>query len=150
MAAGRKKLPDKMKVVKGTFRKGRSVPTADRQSSSSMVAPSWLPEDCLPYFERLRELVALVGLDSDTYSILLAQTAMRLAEIDACNQDIAINGRVSRGKSFARTNPAVTQLNEATRHLQSLLAEFGLTPSSIGKMPVKKKEAEKQQGFGGL
>jgi phage terminase small subunit len=150
MAAGRKKLPDQMKVVKGTFRKGRSVSVADRQSPDGMTAPEWLPEPCLSYFERLRGLVALVGLDSDSYSILLAQAAMRLAEIDACNRDIAVHGRVTRGDSFARTNPAVSQLNEATRHLQSLLAEFGLTPSSIGKIQVKRKEADKNQGFGGL
>jgi phage terminase small subunit len=40
--------------------------------------------------------------------------------------------------------------NEAMRHLQSLLAEFGLTPSSIGRVGAKKKGEPKQQGFGGL
>ena len=46
-------------------------------------------------------------------------------------------------KVMVKGHPAVGQRNEAMRHLQSLLAEFGLTPASISKVSVTKKEEDK-------
>lgn len=156
MAKGRKKLPDQLKVVQGTFQKCRSAKTAERHDESSAVAPSTLSEAAFAHFETLRARIAGLGLDSATYSEALTLAAMRMEEIDACNADIALHGRVIMsetdrgGQPILRANPAVTMRNEAMRHLQSLLAEFGLTPSSIGRVGVKKKDNTKQQGFGGL
>jgi P27 family predicted phage terminase small subunit len=154
MAKGRKKLPDQLKVVQGTFRKHRGK-TADSQDDAPMVAPGGLSEAAQRHFETLRDRVAVLGLDSATYSEALALAAMRMAEIDECEAIIRSHGAVvlaptTTGGELLRPNPAVTMRNEAMRHLQSLLAEFGLTPSSIGRVGVKKKEPAKQQGFGGL
>lgn len=154
MARGRKKLPDTLKVVQGTFRKHRGK-TADSQDEAAMVAPEGLSEAAKSHFETLRARIAFLGLDSATYSEALALAAMRMEEIDAYTDAIAEHGAVVltptvAGGELLRPNPAVAMRNEAMRHLQSLLAEFGLTPSSIGRVGVKKKEPEKKQGFGGL
>lgn len=154
MAKGRKKLPDTLKVVQGTFRKHRGK-TADSQDETSMVAPGGLSEVAQRHFETLLERIAVLGLDSATYSEALTLAAMRMEEIGTCNALIADHGAVvmadtQAGNTMLRPNPAVAMRNEAMRHLQSLLAEFGLTPSSIGRVGAKKKGPEKQQGFGGL
>lgn len=154
MAKGRKKLPDQLKVVQGTFRKHRGK-TADSQDEASMVAPVGLSEAAQMHFETLRNRVAVLGLDSATYSEAMTLAAMRMAEIDECTAAIHEHGAVvlaptTTGGELLRPNPAVAMRNEAMRHLQSLLAEFGLTPSSIGRVGAKKKGPEKQQGFGGL
>ena len=155
MAKGRKKLPDALKVVQGTFRKHRGK-TADSQDETAMVAPESLTEAELAHFERLVAKVEKLGLNSDTYADALVLAAKRMVEVEDCDALIVTHGRVIEsetdrgGNPILRPNPAVTMRNEAMRHLQSLLAEFGLTPSSIGRVGGKKKEPEKKQGFGGL
>ena len=155
MAKGRKKLPDQLKVISGTFQKCRSAKSAERQDDGPMEAPASISECALRHFETLRGRIASLGLDSSTYTEVLVLAAMRLEEIDVCNAAIRDHGalilaKTVTGGELLRANPAVTMRNEAMRHLQSLLAEFGLSPSSIGKVGVKKKEPEKKQGFGGL
>ena len=155
MAKGRKKLPDQLKVISGTFQKCRSSKSGERQDDSPMEAPETLSEGALKHFETLRGRIAALGLDSSTYTEVLTLAAMRMDEIAACNQSINDHGalistKTVSGDSMLRANPAVSMRNEAMRHLQSLLAEFGLTPSSIGRVGVKKKDPEKKQGFGGL
>ena len=154
MARGRKKLPDTLKVVQGTFRPHRGK-TADAQSPDAMVAPESLSEAAQKHFETLRGRIAELGLDSATYSEALTLAAMRMEEIDVYSAAILEHGAVIKAPTVAggellRPNPAVAMRDGAMRHLQSLLAEFGLTPSSIGRVGVKKKGEPKQQGFGGL
>lgn len=155
MAKGRKKLPDQLKVISGTFQKCRSSKAGERQDDGTMEAPSGLSEGALKHFETLRGRIASLGLDSSTYTEALTLAAMRMEEIDECNAAIIDHGAIIMAKTviggeLLRANPAVSMRNEAMRHLQSLLAEFGLSPSSIGKVGVKKKGEPKQQGFGGL
>lgn len=120
-----------------------------------MVAPESLSDAAQKHFETLRGRIAELGLDSATYSEALTLAAMRMEEIDVYSAAILEHGVVIKaptvtGGELLRPNPAVAMRNEAMRHLQSLLAEFGLTPSSIGRVGAKKKGPEKQQGFGGL
>lgn len=154
MAKGRKKLPDALKLIKGTARPHRGR-TCDSQDEAPMSVPATLSEAAVVHFEALRDRVAVLGLDSSTYTEALALAAMRMAEIDEANEHIKAHGAVIEtanitGGTLLRANPAVTMRNEAMRHLQSLLAEFGLSPSSIGRVGARKKEPEKKQGFGGL
>lgn len=154
MAKGRKKLPDTLKIVQGTFRKHRGK-TSDAQAADAMVASESLSEAAHKHFETLRERIAVLGLDSATYSEALTLAAMRMEEIDIYSAAINEHGAVVlaptvAGGELLRPNPAVAMRNDAMRHLQSLLAEFGLTPSSIGRVGVKKNGEAKQQGFGGL
>lgn len=154
MAKGRKKLPDALKLIKGTARPHRGK-TGDSQDEAPMSVPATLSEAAVVHFEALRDRVAVLGLDSSTYTEVLALAAMRMAEIDEANEHIKVHGAVVEtenitGGTLLRANPAVTMRNEAMRHLQSLLAEFGLSPSSIGRVGARKKEPEKKQGFGGL
>ena len=154
MAQGRKKLPDQLKVISGTFQKCRASKSGDAQDAQPMAAPDTLSEGALKHFEILRGRIALLGLDSSTYTEVLTLAAMRLEEIDQCDLLITEHGRIietvtEAGSLFLRANPAVTMRNEAMRHLQSLLAEFGLTPSSVGRVVGKKKDTT-PKGFGGL
>ena len=150
MAQGRRKIPDFIKLVNGTQKKCRIDNSAQIQDQAGMVAPSWLPEECLGYFEGLRAKVETLGLNSDTYTDGLAMAAMRIGQIEECTAEIKRLGRVIIGDTFARANPAVAQLSDAMRHYQSLLAEFGLTPSSVGKVGAKKNAVSEDKGFGGL
>ena len=119
-----------------------------------MTAPESLSDAARLHFAALKKSVSQLGLDSATFTETAMLAAMRLEEIDQCNAIIAEHGRIietttEAGSLFLRPNPAVTMRNEAMRHLQSLLAEFGLTPTSSARVGVKKK-ATTPKGFGGL
>ena len=123
-----------------------------------MTAPEWLETAALPHFSTLLGRISALKLDSATYTEDLAMAATRVAEIEACNEEIKTRGRVietskDEGGSMLRANPAVAMRNEAMRHLQSLLAEFGLSPSSIGRASgakTEKKPSSQQKSFGAL
>jgi len=152
MSRGRKKLPDSLKLIRGTLQKCRA--SSGGQDEMPMTAPKTLSEAARVHFETLKTQVAEMGLDSATFTELLALAAGRMEEIDECNAIITEHGRIietttEAGSLLLRANPAVAMRDSAMRHLQSLLAEFGLTPSSIGRVGVKKKDVA-PKGFGGL
>lgn len=148
--AGRKALPTKLKQIKGTARKCRDRKVEAKQSQAGMQPPPWLPRRCVKHFDKIKVLVSEIGLDSESYSHVAAIASMRVDEIITCNKEINKRGRViTEGLPFPRSNPAVAQLNEALRHMQSLLSELGLTATSLGKL-AKAPEKGKEQGFGGL
>jgi P27 family predicted phage terminase small subunit len=139
--AGRKRLPDHLKIVKGTAQKCRMNPDAPVADIDSPRPPAWLSRRAVEHFAVLRERIAGLGIASKTDTEALAIAAMRMAEIEECDRDIEQLGRVlaEEGKT-PRANPAVGQRSEAMRHLQSLLAEFGLTPAARSKVTAPKKE----------
>lgn len=119
-----------------------------------MTAPENLSEAARAHFSTLKESVAQLGLDSATYTEALALAAMRMEEIDQCDLLITEHGRIivttkENGEPLLRANPAVTMRNEAMRHLQSLLAEFGLTPTAATRVSARKPTST-PKGFGGL
>ncbi|NCC04921.1 MAG: P27 family phage terminase small subunit [Proteobacteria bacterium] len=119
-----------------------------------MTAPKTLSDSARVHFVALKVQVAEMGLDSATFTELLALAAERMEEIDECNAIIAEYGRIietttEAGSVLLRANPAVTMRNEAMRHLQSLLAEFGLTPTAAARVGAKKKDT-RPQGFSDL
>ena len=148
---GRKRKPDAQKVVQGTFQKCRSNPDAPTAPDDLPVAPDSMPLTECEHFNRLVAILEGMGLASAADVDALGMAAKRLAEIDACDCEIAENGAVvdttnTRGERMLRGNPAVRMRSEAMRHLQSLLAEFGLTPAARSKVSAK-KAAPKTSAF---
>jgi P27 family predicted phage terminase small subunit len=100
------------------------------------------------HFGVLRERIEGLSISSRTDTEMLALAAARMAEIEECDAIIKEHGRVietvtdKAGNTAIRANPAVAQRNEAMRHLQSLLAEFGLTPAARSKIIAPKKDKQ--------
>ena len=159
MATGRKQTPKQGKILKGTFRKDRDNPNAPVQAPDSMRAPSWLTKKASEHFGALRVRIEALGLDSSSYTEALGLAAMTLEEIEKHTATIEEFGAYSyetmsaQGGRMIRPHPAVAQRSDAIRRLQSLLAEFGLTPAAIGKVSAKNGKGDAGQnpwsGFGG-
>lgn len=152
---GRKQKPEHLKVLEGTFRKDRKNNDAPEKNQAPMTPPFWLPENCLCYFNVIKERMETHKLGSASWTEAAAALAIRIREIQDCNEIIAEQGSVYKSeivsdkpemneqgvmhypkKILIKGHPAVTQRSEALRHLQALLSEFGLTPASIGKTGV--------------
>ena len=146
---GRKRTPEHIKEVKGTTRPDRANPDAPQPAFDSPMPPMWLNRKGVEYFGVLRTRLEPMGLSSSSDTELIAVTADRMAEIDELQAVIAKEGRFFEVNGQIRSHPAVGQLNEARRHLHSLLTEFGLSPASRAKVS-KPKADEKQNRFARL
>jgi P27 family predicted phage terminase small subunit len=143
---GRKGTPKEFKVIKGTFRKDRDNPDAPKPQEGSPEAPDKFTARQAELFGRLTARLQALGIASPSYTEMLMLAARRWAEIEECDRLIEQYGRVYEttnqgGDRALKQNPAVAMKNEAERHLQSLLAEFGLSATAIGKAKAVKNGA---------
>lgn len=147
--AGRKKTPDHLKLVKGTAQKCRMNPEAPAANVGTASAPAWLSERAAELFDQISATLLGMGIASpdDTHALSLA--ASRLEEIEILTAVIEDAGRTYQTEAgLWKARPEVAMRNEAMRHSQSLLAEFGLTPAARSKVSAG-KPAEKNP-FGAL
>lgn len=143
---GRKRLPDNFKVIKGTAQPCRMNPDAPTAPEDMPRPPMWLSSrSAVEHFGALRSRIEALGIASSVDTEMLAMAAERLAEIEECNKFIEEYGalitvRDDEGNpKSVRNNPAIGRRNDAMRHLQGLLAEFGLSPASRSRASVPKK-----------
>lgn len=145
---GRKKKPDHLKVLSGTDQPCRMNPDQPAAREGVGMAPEWLSERSAEIFDKLSAVLHGMGIASPDDSEMLALAASRLEEIEICTAVIEDSGRTyeKRGEDgslqMIRSRPEVGQRNEAMRHAQSLLAEFGLSPAARSKVSAGKKENE--------
>lgn len=145
--AGRKRKPDALKQLAGTAQPCRMNPDAPAASDGLPEAPAWLSERAADIFDELTAIVDRMRIASADDTAMLAILASRLEEIEVCTVAIEDLGRVyssetttSRGdgetvvKAMVRARPEVAMRNEAMRHAQSLLSEFGLSPAARSKV----------------
>lgn len=84
---------------------------------------------------------------------MLALAAERIYEIEELTVFINENGRTfetktTNGDPTYKTRPEVSLKNDAMKHLQSLLSEFGLSPAAVGKTKVSKGGERKPRKSG--
>lgn len=137
--AGRKKTPDHLKVVSGTARPDRMNADAPVAPKGLPTAPDWLTDRQVELFNQLACDVDDLGVGSKVNSWMLTQLAIRYEEIIDLSIMIEDYGRTyettnGQGGRMIRSRPEVGQRNEAMRHAQSLLSEFGLSPAALSKV----------------
>ena len=154
--AGRKRIPTHLHVVRGTVqpcRINRDEPKPPQEPPRPAVE---LPARAAFWFGILCGRVTAMGVGSSADSEEMMLLAMRLAEVEECDEAIREHGRVTtklelievpdpehkgrtvtKAQRVLKSNPAVAQRSEAMRHVQALLAEFGLSPANRGKVSAK-------------
>lgn len=149
--AGRKALPQETKSLKGTLRQHRVNKDAPQPLEGEMVCPETLPSGAVKHFHNLKFKIEELGLSSPTYTEALCLAAMRMDQIEQLTILLAAEGYVietmdNKGNESMKANPAYSMLSDAMRHLQSLLADFGMNPSSIQKVSAKGKQQDNPFG----
>ncbi|MCL4068347.1 phage terminase small subunit P27 family [Pseudomonas sp. GX19020] len=147
--AGRKKTPDHLKLVKGTAQKCRMNPEAPAANVGTATAPAWLSERAAELFDQISATLLGMGIASPDDQHVLSLVASRIEEVEILTAVIEDAGRTYQTEAgLWKARPEVAMRNEAMRHAQSLLAEFGLTPAARSKVSAG-KPAEKNP-FGAL
>lgn len=147
--AGRKAIPDKLKLVTGTARPHRVNQDAPPANPGIAVAPEWLSVRAAELFAQLSATLLGMGIASPDDQSALALLASRLEEVELMTAVIEDAGRIYEQRDpetndlrMIRARPEVAMRNEAMRHAQSLLSEFGLTPSARSKVSAGKAPEE--------
>ena len=141
--AGRKKIPDRLKVVAGTARPDRMNPKAPPPNRGVASAPEQLSERGAEIFAGLSAILDGMGIASPDDVAALSILAQRLDQIEILTQMVEDGGYTFKTDAgLIKANPAVAMRSDAMRHAQSLLSEFGLTPAARSKVSAG-KPAEK-------
>jgi P27 family predicted phage terminase small subunit len=150
--AGRKVIPMEIKKAKGTYQacRNRNKP---EESIEKPTAPDWLNKRAKKIFKDIVQRLDELNLASATYTDIIALLASRQEELErfdkALNNDEE-NGYVykttnSYGDPILKENPIVRLREKAARHVHSLIAELGLTPSGINKVGARPEKVQKNE-----
>lgn len=149
---GRKRTPDHLKVVRGTYRADRANPDAPPPSQAKPVAPNDFDDPHAAAFAEIVGRLEELGIASASHTRVIALAAQRQVEIAECNEILRADGMTydttnQQGERMIKANPAVRIRSEAMRHLHSLMSELGLTPASASKVSAGKKPGGTGNGF---
>ena len=138
---GRKPLAQEVKRKSGTYRlnpnrENKSAPTSDGKEPDM---PDWFNEDeTLKWLELAEDLSTSGVLSKDCRELMIAyctafggwMKARRAVEATG----IALVQKEEDGSTKIKSNPFCIQLHKYRDTMNRLLPEFGLTPSSRGKL----------------
>ena len=140
--AGRKKIPDHLKMVSGTAQKCRMNVDAPAANLGVAVAPELLSVRAAEIFASICGILEGMGIASPDDIHTLTMAAMRLEQTEILTAIIEDEGYTYKTDGgLWKARPEVAMRSDAMRHAQSLLAEFGLTPASRSKVSAGKPEA---------
>jgi len=139
---GPKPQPPKIKLLKGNPGK-RPIPLApEAKPVVSTRCPRGLPKAAQREWRRVAPELARLGLLTELDRAALADYCLCVARLEECEADIAERGPLVEGDRGLVKNPAC-QLGREYRHqMMRWAAEFGLTPSSRGRMTLPETETE--------
>jgi P27 family predicted phage terminase small subunit len=149
------KKPTHLKAIQGTLRKDRDNPAEPKANPGVASCPDWLSARAAELFSQLTATLLGMGIASPDDQAALAMLASRLEEVELMTAAIEDGGRVyeqtdeTGAVRMVRARPEVAMRNEAMRHAQSLLGEFGLTPAARSKVSAgKPAETNPFKAFG--
>lgn len=149
---GPKRTPTHLRILRGNPSKRPLPKNEPVASSDAPVAPAWLSERAKEIFAQIVGRLDEMGYASSSHTEMLALAAMRQDEVERFSKVIE-KGHTYRVRTLSKsyvfkTRPEVAMLAEAARHLEQLLAQFGLSPSSASKVIVSSKQ--KKNTFAGF
>ena len=156
---GRKVIPIEIKKLKGTHQPCRDKDVPE-PSKKKPLPPLWLNKRAKMIFHHMVWRLDDLNLATRSHTEALAVLSSRMEEVERfdkmLNNSVDENGKATNGYIYKTTNsfgddilkehPAVKLREKATRHVHSLLTEFGLTPASAQKVGTPKKK-EKNNEF---
>jgi len=147
---GRKAIPIPIKRVKGTLQNCR-IKNVPKPSDKKPLPPSWLNTRAKRIFWHMvaRRLKPL-GLASRDFTEKLALLCFNLERVERFSKYLDENGYTytvitDKGGEYIKERPEVQFLKEADRRSDMLLTFFGLDPSSIQKINLKREKPKKSE-----
>lgn len=134
---GRKPKPPELRALTGG-KKGKTT-SPEFAPLTKIQPPKFLSDRAAAHWPDLVDLLSGMGVMGDTDRLALALLCETLCEWIEAGETIQAQGATydavtEAGAVMHRAHPAVAQRSDAARRVQSLLSEFGLTPSARAKV----------------
>ena len=139
MAAGRPSKPTALKALGGTLQPSRTNPNEPTPDVYLPAPPTWLNDKARQYWAEIGAVLLSMKVCTAADSPALQLLTETLAEWAEARQAVHRKGltyetTTATGDRLCRPNPEVTIASDAMRRSLRMLAEFGLTPASRGKV----------------
>jgi P27 family predicted phage terminase small subunit len=139
--AGRKPVPTKLKVLKGTQRADRFNPDEPMPDPNIPEAPDHLSKHALIEWGRITSHLSKLGLVSDLDMTALAMYCQAWGRIVKYEKIVEKAGELYKtDNGNFQLSPAMWVINKAYDQCYKLLGEFGMSPASRSKVSAKKEE----------
>ena len=136
--AGRKKIPTKLKVLKGTQRADRINDGEPMPDPNIPDAPDFLSKDALIEWGRITAQLSKLGLLTDLDMAALALYCQAWGRIVQYEKIVAEKGELYETQNGnIQLSPAMWVVNKAYEQVYKFLSEFGMSPASRAKVSVK-------------
>ena len=146
--AGRKKLPTKLKVLKGTQRADRVNPDEPMPDPNIPEAPDFLSKDALIEWGRITAQLSKLGLLTDMDMVALALYCQAWGRIVKYEKIVAEKGELYKTQNGnIQLSPAMWVVNKAYEQVHKFLTEFGMSPASRPKVSAEKQGEKAEDPF---
>ena len=149
MSRGRKPTPTHLKIVKGTQRAGRGARNEPKPKASMPVAPEHMSARGREAWDHVVGVLDRMGVltEADALAVELlcearADWLSARDEIERAGGETYESFNENTGQKLVKAHPAVAMRNDAARRLQSMLGEFGCTPSSRSRVNMKEANGQ--------
>jgi len=138
MGKGRKPTPSHLKLVRGTDRADRRNPAEPSPDRARPSAPGHMSDRGREAWGYVVALLDRMGVLTEADALALELLCEARADWLSARDEIRIAGgeTYTTEGGLIKAHPAVAMRNDAARRMQSLLAEFGMSPSSRSKVSV--------------
>ena len=140
--AGRKPKPTNLKVLEGT-RKDRINQNEPKPKTALLACPDYLKKDEVAYGEwnrivpELYKLGLLTVADRTALELYCSQYSIYRKALKELDEEGITSINIRNGK---KANPATQIVRESAKLIKAFATEFGLTPSSRGKMQLPSED----------
>ena len=140
---GRKPKPTKIKILEGNRGKRPLPENEPRPQPVAPECPDWLCEEAKEEWNRVAPPLERLGLLTEIDMTALVGYCEAWADYKKAKKFIQKHGEVYPIKTnegevkYLQQVPQVAIANRAMKLVQSLCAEFGMTPSARGRMSIK-------------
>jgi P27 family predicted phage terminase small subunit len=133
---GRRPLPTALKLVTGNPGK-RALPKDEPTPAAGAEMPEWLTPGAREHWPIVAKQLEEAGVLTRLDQVALAMYCETFARWRDANQKVATHGPIIKSKhGNPMQSPFLGIANKAFAQMQSLLIEFGMTPSSRTRVKV--------------
>lgn len=135
---GRKPLPMELKVIRGTFRKNRGHPAEPTVPAAPKARPpAWMKDPVArKAWKTFRKAFAEVGILGELDATAVDLLATTYGHWRQAAEGLKV-GVITTATGYPVPDPMVAMERGYAKQLQSLLSDFGMTPSSRGRINLK-------------
>ena len=133
--AGRKHVPTRLKILRGTFRKDRQNLSEPTPAAGAPAPRPGMGRQVRVWYLRLAAIVDPPRIATAADGIALELCASAIAEYHAARAVLARQGatyttKTPTGSTMVRARPEVAIAADAWRRAAAMLRDFGLSPAS--------------------